>query len=594
MKKMKKWILLFSTLFLLSFLLQSMGVQAAKKDTKKPTLTVTDKTKKVTNKDIKVTVKAKDASGISSVKWFSGTKNADFFKSKGTKISLKNGEASVTLKKNGTYTFYAKDKTGNITTKKLTIKNIDKTAPRLKPSSSVMNQRTTIVVNASDSSGIQKISYLKGTIPDVSSKKWEESSKEVSNKKSFSVTASGNYSIMAEDAAGNKSIEVITVTMEMRAIWLSYLEFNDLLKKNQNTITKEAFTSYFSEVVENSVAMNMNTIIVQVRPFGDALYSSKYFPWAECITGEQGKNPGYDPLSIMIEIAHQNGMELHAWINPYRITGAGTSAEKLAANNMAAKWMSSEDEAKQRNVLKYGGKLYYNPSKTEVHNLIVNGVKEIAQNYNVDGIHFDDYFYPSLGSDYTNNFDAQEYNEYKNTCKKNNQTPVDIVQWRRDNVSKMVKKVYSAVKSVDSNLVFGISPQGSINNLYAQTGNYVDVKKWMASDQYIDYICPQIYWSFDHKTAPYAEILDSWIEARTGSNVNIYVGIAGYKAGISQREAGIDYGWGVKTDELKSQVEYARETGSVDGYMFYRYDYMVKPRSTRASEEMQNLISILN
>ena len=141
----------------------------------------------------------------------------------------------------------------------------------------------------------------------------------------------------------------------------------------------------------------MNRIIVQVRPSGDALYRSSYFPTSEYISGKQGRKISYDPLAIMVREAHQKGMKIEAWVNPYRVS-FNTSYAKLDKIIRQGYGMDLPDPAVKRNVLSYGGKLYYNPSKPEVRNLIINGVKEIVRNYDVDGIHMDDYFYPSFSS----------------------------------------------------------------------------------------------------------------------------------------------------------------------------------------------------
>ena len=137
----------------------------------------------------------------------------------------------------------------------------------------------------------------------------------------------------------------------------------------------------------------MNSIIVHVRPCGDGMYKSKYVPWSKCISGKQGKNPGYDPLKIMTQVAHANGMKIEAWINPYRVASGSTNYKKLSTKNPARKWHNKKKT--RRNVLAYKGSLYYNPAKAQVRNLIVNGVKEIVENYDVDGIHMDCLLYTS-------------------------------------------------------------------------------------------------------------------------------------------------------------------------------------------------------
>lgn len=687
-----KWMGIFLILFCvnISGIFSGSVSSAAEKDIKKPSLTLKSNTEEMTNKSVTVTVTAKDASGISLVKWASGSQKASYFSSKGTKITLKKSQAKVIIKNNGTYTFYVKDKAGNITTKKLVINNIDKTppvlnvtlsnsnptnksikviveakdesginavkyllgqkeekdfdesaktislksqkgsvtakknnwftvmawdkagntsittihvnnidltAPSLDPKYTVMNQTASISLNAKDSqSGLQQTMYLKGKVTDPNSSKWDNAII-IDNNKSFVTRTDGSYSMLALDKAGNKTVKVITVAMEMRAVWISYLEFQTFqkyLKTNKLELNETNFKEYFNEVFDNVADRNLNTVIVQVRPFGDALYPSKYFPWADCLSEAQGVNPGFDPLKILLDLAHSKGLKFEAWINPYRVASGNAGINKLADNNQAKKWMNSTSESKRRNVLLQGSILYYNPAKSDVQTLIVNGVKEIVENYDVDGIHFDDYFYPDLGTKYKTVFDAAEYNDYVKKCRETDRTPNSIIDWRRGNVNTLVKKVYAAIKGINSDVIFGISPQGNISNLYLNTKNYVDVKTWLSKGGYVDYICPQIYWSFDNKqNAQFDKMVDEWLDIRTSSSVNVYIGLAAYRAGIKKTSdvAKKDPGWANHDDELKRQVEYLRDTGLADGFVLFRYDNII---SNQAVKEIDNLLSILD
>lgn len=152
------------------------------------------------------------------------------------------------------------------------------------------------------------------------------------------------------------------------------------------------------------------------------------------------KSGNLHPLKIMVDKAHGMGLSVHAWLNPYRISSSTTNINTLPKSSYAYKWAKSSSKAKRRNVLKYNGGLYYNPAKPDVRNLINNGVKEIVKNYNVDGIHFDDYFYPNLGTAYKKNFDRPEYNYYVKTRKKSGKKYYGIVNWRRQNVDLLIQK----------------------------------------------------------------------------------------------------------------------------------------------------------
>lgn len=563
---------------ILSFYMSETNVYAAK-DKKKPTVTLTADKESPTNTSVTITIEAKDSSGIKDVKWERGTHKASYFKTAGTNLILKKKKASITVSENGIYSFYVKDKAGNIKVKRISIANLDQNCPVVKAEYSVMNQTAEINVSAKDAeSGISAIYYAKGKITDPESEQWNTKGMFLSEEKKFYVTKAGQYSILALDQAGNRTIENIKVTLEMRAVWISYLEF---LKSK--TYTETEFKTYIDEMFDNCVDYGMNTVIVQVRPFSDAMYESKYFPWSQYASGELGKNPGYNPLKYMIEAAHDRNLEIHAWINPYRITGTGTDIQTLPEYHPARKW--AENEATQRNVLSYASALYYNPSSKEVQNLIVNGVKEIVTNYDVDGIHFDDYFYPNLGTNYQKNFDAPEYNEYIAKCKETGKKATDIVTWRRDNVSNLIKKTYAAIKSINPECRFGISPQGNIANLTSAVKYYVDIEKWLSSSEYIDYICPQLYWGLNHETAPFAKMLQDYLDIRTSDTVNIYVGLAVYKAGATLTG---DPDWKESDSVIADELILARETGLVDGFMLYRYESIISKK-----KEMTNLIQLL-
>ena len=563
-------VLLFSSTFL------SKQTVLAAKDQKKPTITIKTDTNDYA-KSITLKITAKDSSGINELKYTDSKQKASYFKKKGTKLTLKKNVATLKIKENGVYTFYAIDKAGNAAVKSITISQIDTTAPVLTLSDSILNQTATIYVNAADlESGISESLYLSGEVA-IDSDDWEDAT-DITGKASFTVDEGGIYTVKVKDQVGNASVQSIDVTMELKAMWISYLEFAS------TGYTKEAFQAHITEMFDRVVELNMNAVIVQVRPFSDALYTSKYFPWSKYVSGTQGTNPGYDPLKIMIEEAHARGLEFHAWLNPYRVTSKNTDLSLLDKKNPAKKWLTDSNKDNDRYVLTYDGSLYYNPSIAKVRTLIVNGVKEIVQNYDVDGIHFDDYFYPSFGSNYKTVFDAQEYDAYVTKQEAAGKTVKTIADWRRGNVNTLVKAVYSAVKEINPKVAFGISPQGNLNNLRSNQGVYVDIDTWLSKDGYVDYICPQIYWTFENKVCPFDDCLDQWLEIRTNNTTKIYAGIATYKAGSNLEDQ-----W-KKKSILADMVEYSRDTEQVDGFMFFRYDYFNKKICQSAVNELVDVL----
>ena len=370
---------------------------------------------------------------------------------------------------------------------------------------------------------------------------------------------------------------------EYKAFWFSYYDYDTYREKNKKRNAK-TFRTYFTKVVKKEKSFGMNRVIVQVRPFGDAVYKSKYFPWSKYISGKQGRSPGYDPLKIMVDVAHKNGMKIEAWVNPYRVTIGSTNYSKLSKNNPARKWHAKKSTS--RNVLAYNGSLYYNPSKKDVRNLIINGAKEIVKNYKVDGIHMDDYFYPSFTKrNVKKAFDAKEYN--KSSYKKKKKS---IYTYRRAQVNTLVKQMKKAVKSVDPNVTYGISPAGNIDNLTSKYSYYVDIYKWLNSTEYVDYICPQVYWGFKHPTAKFNKVTDRWIKAAKSKKVKLYIGIAVYRAGhnVGQNRAERKE-WKSDTKVLKKQVQYARKN-HVDGFAFFDYQDLKSKTSAKAVNQLKTVL----
>lgn len=446
------------------------------------------------------------------------------------------------------------------------------TSPVVTSTYSVMNQVATINLDITSKNNIKSLVYAQGEIESVDAPDWDIIGIDITGDTSFEVIESGIYSILAKDSKGNASISYVNVDLEFRAVWISYLEFS-----STGYASEEVFRKKVDEMFDNVASMNMNAVVVQVRPFSDAMYKSYYFPWSKYVSGTQGKAPSFDPMEVMIEEAHEKGLEFHAWINPYRITTNSTDVKALASNHPARKWLTDSNKANDRNVLIYGGNLYYNPASTAAQGLIVKGVKEIVQKYDVDGIHFDDYFYPSLGNNYATVFDAKEYEAYKKSAKAKGQTVLSIADWRRNNVNTLVKNVYTVINKVDPDVEFGISPAGYYDKLMMDDRYYVDVNTWLSKDGYVDYICPQLYWSFEHKTYPYMDALEKWLSLRTNSSVKMYVGIPVYKTGSNE-----DADFKKNTAILKEMVECGRDSEMVDGFMFFRYAFFNNKTTSKA------------
>ena len=332
--------------------------------------------------------------------------------------------------------------------------------------------------------------------------------------------------------------------------------------------TQETFEANYKKIADTALEKGINAMFVHVRPFSDSLYPSQYFPWSHILTGTQGQDPGFDPLQFMIDYTHSLGMEFHAWINPIRVKTSETPST-LADSNPYVQL----GEEYPSYFMEYDGGVYLNPAYPYVRSLIADGAAEIAANYDVDGIHFDDYFYPSQDAA----LDSAAYEAYTQSVEQ----PLSLAEWRKDNVNAMVAEVYSAIKEVKPEVVFGISPQGNIKNDEAMGA---DVKTWAAVPGYVDYLCPQLYFSFENEALGYMEALAEWAALPRHEGLSLYAGLALYKAGTDA-----DNGtWLLRDNIIALQAEAALEAG-YQGVILYSSDYL---DAEQTATEMKNAMAV--
>ncbi len=333
--------------------------------------------------------------------------------------------------------------------------------------------------------------------------------------------------------------------------------------------TQEAFEANYKEIADTAKENGVNAMFVHVRPFSDSLYQSQYYPWSHILTGTQGQDPGFDALQFMIDYTHSLGMEFHAWLNPLRVKTKDTPGT-LAESNPYVQLGQEYPEY----FMEYDGGVYLNPAYPYIRTLIADGAAEIAAGYDVDGIHFDDYFYPSQDSA----LDSTAYESYVQTVEQ----PLSLLEWRTANINAMVAQVYEAIKGVKPEVVFGISPQGNIRNDEAMGA---DVKTWAAVPGYVDYLAPQLYFSFENEALGYTEALEEWAALPRHDGLDLYAGLALYKAGTDA-----DNGtWLGRDDIIALQAEAALEAG-YQGVILYSSDYL---NAQQAAKELENAMAVL-
>ncbi len=340
---------------------------------------------------------------------------------------------------------------------------------------------------------------------------------------------------------------------EFRAVWVATVDNIDW--PSQKGLSVDSQKAEFIRLINLHQQNGMNALIVQVRPATDAFYPSPYEPWSEWLSGVQGKPPSpyYDPLQFMITETHKRGMEFHAWCNPYRADfKIGTAS--IAPSHITRvhpDWF-----------LPYGDKLYFDPGNKAAQAFVADVIGDIVRRYNVDAIHFDDYFYPYriAGKEFPDSVTYKLYGKGLTTD-----------DWRRSNVDSIIVSLNRIIKKIKPQVKFGISPFGvwrnadkdprGSNTKAGQTNYddlYADILLWLEKG-WIDYVAPQLYWEFGHKAAPYEVLIDWWSKHSYGKHC--YIGLGIYRAGSSDI-------WKDST-LIPRQIELLRKTPNIQGMIFF-------------------------
>ncbi|GAB2794761.1 glycoside hydrolase family 10 protein [Streptomyces daliensis] len=344
---------------------------------------------------------------------------------------------------------------------------------------------------------------------------------------------------------------------EMRGMWLATVANRDW--PSAQGLSPEQQRAELRAYLDAAVRRRLNTVFFQARPTADALWPSRYEPWSEWLTGEQGKDPGWDPLGYVVREAHRRGLEVEAWFNPYRIA-VHEDPSRLVPGHPARlhpEW-----------VVPYGGKLYYNPGLPEVRRFVQDAMLDAVRRYDVDGVHWDDYFYPYpvLGEIFD---DSDAYHRY-------GQGFPDLASWRRENIDLLVREMAERVHAVRPRVRFGISPFGVWRNkatdplgsdtqagVQTYDNLYADTRRWVR-EEWIDYVVPQVYWHIGFQAADYAKLVPWWADTVRGTRVRLHIGEALYKAGAAGQPAP----W-QDPAELSRHLTFCRDFPEVRGHVFF-------------------------
>jgi uncharacterized lipoprotein YddW (UPF0748 family) len=276
------------------------------------------------------------------------------------------------------------------------------------------------------------------------------------------------------------------------------------------------------------------------------------------VTGHVGLVPAFDPLEVMLEETHKRGIQFHGWLNPMRIQ-SGDDIRYVSEDYLIGQWYRDEDK-RGRYIAEHRGNWFLNPAHDAVLELIAAGAEEITSRYNVDGLHIDDYFYPTVNPD----FDTEAFRSSAFRCQD---------EFRIFTINRMVRGLYTATKRGNPDALFGISPSGCIDSNYEKL--FADVKTWATNTGFADYIVPQIYFGFEHETHPFIEVLDRWQNLMQNSPVSLIIGLAAYKVGREDMFAGTgSREWLTENSILQRQIEEVQNRPSYGGVVFFSYNFL--------------------
>ncbi|MFB7710870.1 glycoside hydrolase family 10 protein [Streptomyces sp. NPDC056105] len=377
------------------------------------------------------------------------------------------------------------------------------------------------------------------------------------SRRGFTVAAAAALTGLAAGDAAASGSRHAPVARDMRGMWLATVANQDWPSKPGLSAAQQR-TELIARL-DTAVGRHLNAVVFQVRPTADALWPSPYEPWSNVLTGVQGRSPGWDPLGTAVEEAHRRGLELHAWFNPYRVANH-TDLSRLVSTHPARlhpDW-----------VVPYGGKLYYNPGLPDVRKFVQDAMLDAVRRYDIDAVHWDDYFYPYPVA-------GQVFDDDDAYAAHGGNFP-DRASWRRDNTDRLVREMAASVKRIRPRTQFGISPFGVWRNAATdplgsdtragvQTYDdlHADTRKWVR-ERWIDYICPQIYWNIGFAAADYAKLVPWWSDVARGTGVRLYAGEALYKAGNPAQPVQ----W-QDPAELSRHLTFAKRYAQVNGHVFF-------------------------
>ena len=355
-----------------------------------------------------------------------------------------------------------------------------------------------------------------------------------------------------------------TIDSDWKAIWLSQFDLQPIYTSGGTQRAEADFRNRMAQVLDNAVRDGFNTVVLQLRPNADSVYPSAVYPSSKYAVGSYANGFTYDPVAIIMELCRARGLSVHGWINPMR--GMTNSEIQQVSDQYRIKQWYNDTTKRGDYLVLVGSTWYLNVAHPEVRKLICDGAAEILEKYNMDGIHMDDYFYPTTDA----SFDSKAYNAYKSAG-----GTLSLSDWRKDCLSSLVAELYATVKTHDLRALFGISPAGNINTVV--DSQYADVRKWCANPGYLDYICPQVYFGFEHASWAFDKTCLIWQDIIKTDYVSLIIGVTFGKAlaGVDNYAgaAGKDE-WTRHKDVLLRSLQYTESLDKCVGMTVFCYQYL--------------------
>lgn len=369
---------------------------------------------------------------------------------------------------------------------------------------------------------------------------------------------------------------------DMKAMWISQFDMAQVYLDGNVQRSQADFTARMGQILDNVKSQSFNTVFLQIRPYGDSMYPSQFYPTSACVAGQTSGQLEYDPVAITVSLAHKRGLFIHAWINPLRCM-KDTEIGQVSTDYAIGQWYN-DPALNGKYIVLVSGRWYLNPAYEEVRQLICDGAQEAMELYDFDGLHMDDYFYPTTDAA----FDSQAYAQYGGAS--------SLADFRRENINKLVQSLYQITHDSGADRLFGISPGGNIDTTYGS--QYADVYQWCSQAGYVDYLCPQIYWGLEHQTHDFVKVCKTFQSIMKTDSVDLIIGMTFGKAYTLE-----DQWAGTGKDEWKNHkdimVRCLRATLDLEdcrGVAIFCYQYFFDPLTgqsvTQTAQERENFMSL--